>query len=261
MEEGLKVYRKTTRIVAFVIMGIITGSILLSSLIPLIFNIVDVCKSSKAPEGYVETDAVISCIDAYVSDNNVHYNVYVNYTYDGIEYNDIPLNYYDSTMSDGQAIQIYCNEDNPYDIEEKPSDKINMISILSSSFFFVVALGMSIVVVIILTKTAKGKNPDDKRLRKKGQKLVGVIESIQADVRGKYTVNNMRRVFCTYTDTVTNTIYRFVSEPIFDTDAAYLYEGMAVDIYVNGKDYSEYTIDLKLPDRQQYANYSNYGER
>lgn len=45
-----------------------------------------------------------------------YHDVYVDYTYNGVEYNDVSLNEYNSGMSVGERITLLCDPDNPGDI-------------------------------------------------------------------------------------------------------------------------------------------------
>lgn len=63
------------------------------------------------------SDKITATITNILSDGDDSYNVYVDYTYEGLEYNDILLNSYNSEMHVGNSIELYVNRDNPLDIK------------------------------------------------------------------------------------------------------------------------------------------------
>lgn len=67
--------------------------------------------------GYIETTAVIDHIDETYSggDNDTEYDVYVNYTVDGKDYQS-RSDYYSPSYKEGKEIKIYYNPDNPQQI-------------------------------------------------------------------------------------------------------------------------------------------------
>ena len=63
---------------------------------------------------YVKVSATITDIDTYTdSDGDRHYEVSVNYEYNGEQYKDIPTNFWETGMYVGEVIDIYCHKDNP----------------------------------------------------------------------------------------------------------------------------------------------------
>lgn len=85
------------------------------------------------------------------------YKVYVSYSYEGTSYNDVDLNEYYFTMSEGDKIDIYLDPDNPEDIRANGVYTVG-IPIMASLF-----IAMSIIVF----KTIKWKDKQGKDLPKK----------------------------------------------------------------------------------------------
>lgn len=60
----------------------------------------------------VEITGKVSKIETYTdSDNETNHRVYVDYSINGKSYEDVPINFYSSSMREGGAIELLCNAD------------------------------------------------------------------------------------------------------------------------------------------------------
>ena len=70
------------------------------------------------------------------------HNVFVSYEYDGLQYEYVQLNFYNSSMHKGKIITIYCDKDNPAKIIGSPSSSwVSLILVPFGGVFFAVGLG------------------------------------------------------------------------------------------------------------------------
>ena len=71
-------------------------------------------KNTKFKNNAVEITGKIVDIQSYRdSDDDLNHSVYVSYSLDGEEYNNVPLNFYSSSMYVGQSITLYCDPKHP----------------------------------------------------------------------------------------------------------------------------------------------------
>lgn len=104
----------------------------------------------------LEIDATISRIDVeYETDYNpdetsehtIKYIVYVTYVVDDVEYKDIRLNEYNSTMHVGDIVKIYCDPEDP--------SKIISTTNMGLIFIVVIAIGTCLYLIIFPTTIIK----------------------------------------------------------------------------------------------------------
>ena len=113
----------------------------------------------------IKIKAEIVAIKTYTDDDgDINHNVFVSYEYDGLQYEYVQLNFYNSSMRKGKIITIYCDKDNPSKIIGSPSSNwIPLILIPFGGVFFAVGLGG----VIIHNK----KQKIQKQVKLNGQKI------------------------------------------------------------------------------------------
>lgn len=246
--------RKASAIMSMVITLIIVLSFVGSGLSTLIKGVKSYKNYQTADDAdYAKVTAKIVDIDVEKVGDNYEHDVYIEYTYEGQEYTNVQLNYYSSSMYIGQQIDIYCNKEYPTKLKSRISFNPAIISIAFGAMFIIAALIFLIIIINVLMKKSNGT----KYLLKKGRLLRGSVESI-APEQNTYGNTGFYKVFCTYTDPSNNNIYRFVSDSISEQDAAYVTEGMPVDIYVNRKNYREHYVDLNMSNRQNVVDYTRY---
>ncbi len=112
--------------------------------IVLIFGIIFLILSfsvlnQQIPENYVEIEAEISYINEIEIDNDFQYEVFINYSYDGQNFNDKEYDKYDSSMKAGKTVTIFVNPDNPAEYCSDDSD--NFVFPLIGGVVIVIGVG------------------------------------------------------------------------------------------------------------------------
>ena len=81
----------------------------------LLISAVMVCISDrKFMASAEEISGVVDTIETYRnSDNETNHRVFVNYTYNGQQYNRARVNFYSSSMYEGKEITLYCDPQHP----------------------------------------------------------------------------------------------------------------------------------------------------
>ena len=210
-------------------------------LVGLIMCIIGVCilVSGKRFEAAAETvTGTITAIEDYRdADGDRHYQAYVDYSYQGRLYTKVRLNYYSSGMYEGEEIELKIDPQNPRNAKAKNS---YLVAGLILSGMGVVFLLVGVVPTIIGMK----KSAREKELLRSGKILYATIEQI--GINQGYTVNGRHPyvVYCRYTDEFTGVIYRFKSNNIWTNPEPVLQEGSEIRVFVDGRDYSRYYVDV-----------------
>ena len=128
----------------------------------------------------IKIKAEIVAIKTYTDDEDTTHNVFVSYEYNGLQYDYVQLNFYNSSMYKGKIITIYCDKDNPAKILGSSSSTwIPLLLVPFGGIFFAVGL----VGVIIHNK----KQKIQKQVKLNGQKIKCYVAEINPDK--SYTVN------------------------------------------------------------------------
>lgn len=179
------------------------------------------------------TTGYISSIKVYYSkDYKEEHSVFVEYTVDGQVY-EKELNYYDSSMYEGQSMEIYYNPEHPGDsrIEEGHFGIFHIVGILFS------VLGMIFISYCIIHRIKIY------RILKHGICVKGTIIDIIPDTNviiwGKYP----NKIDVEYIDSKTGAKYLYRSDSTINKSVQIV--GATVNVYVNPQDESEYYVDLK----------------
>ena len=184
---------------------------------------------------YVKVSATITDIDAYTdSDGDRHYEVTVNYVYNGEQYTDIPTNFWETGMYVGEVIDIYCHKDNPTLMRH------GSIMIILPCILFGMGLLFTLFSAFPIHKNIK-KNRIAKNVLKNGEvvhcRIKAVVPDMSYRVNGRI-VNNM--IECEPFDN--NVVVTYTSEPF---NQKYPVEiGSTIDVYRNREDASQYYVDL-----------------
>ena len=121
------------------------------------------------------------------SDGDTNYHVEVDYEYNGIKYTNIPTNFWDISMYEGQIIDIYINRDSPTQMRS------GTIMIILPCVLFGMGLIMTLIASFPLHKWLKSKRIT-KHVRKNGEvvfcKITDVIPDTSYRVNGRI-VNNI----------------------------------------------------------------------
>lgn len=202
-----------------------------------IAGIVSLVKSVQFKKTAVNVDAVISDIEAYRdSDGDMNHRVFINYSYNGKQYEGISLGEYSSSMYEGKEIAILLDPKNPVKVAT------NSGIIFMCAMFIGMGSIFALVGIIPLIVMAR-KKVQKKKLLENGQYIYAVVESIQLNTG--YSVNGRHPyvIYCTYKDEYKDIIYRFKSENIWTNPEYVIQPGSEIRVYVNGTDYSRYHVD------------------
>lgn len=184
-----------------------------------------------------EITAVVTSIESYrESDGDIGHWVYVDYEYDGVEYTDMRLNYYSSSMSVGKKITITIDPDNPEKV------LVSDFNMMFGGIFGGVGLVFAVTGGAMLLSNSK-KKALAKRLVAEGYYIEASIECVD-------TVNNIRIngrqpyvIRCNYRNPDDGRLYSFTSE-MFAFDPTPLIEGETLRVYVDRTDFTKNYVDV-----------------
>lgn len=104
----------------------------------LIFSISKTLYFHNNREDFIKTEAVISKItEQKDSDGDVDHDVYINFTFDGVEYEDVRYSQYSSTMHVGDSLFV---EVDPADPDNLPEDLTVAAIVFGLAFILMSAL-------------------------------------------------------------------------------------------------------------------------
>ena len=153
-------------------------------IVGVILIIISICLTAsgmKFEETAVDITGTIAFIDSYRdSDGDRHYQVYVDYVYEGREFTEVRLNTYTSSMYEGKEIALKIDPENPGKVKTPHSNMIAGIILAVMGLVF--ALIGIIPTVLGFKKAAKKK-----KLLQQGRYIYAVVERV--DLNYNYTVN------------------------------------------------------------------------
>lgn len=193
---------------------------------------------------YVKISTRISDVNRYVDDEGeVKYNVYVDYTFEGKEYEDVKLGSYSSRMEEGQVKYVFCNKNNPRKIvSNKNSLFIAPIALMAFGLIFMA------VSIIPLIKHYKRKNMHE-NVKESGTKIKCYITEVELDTSYKVNDEYVNEIIhCKSVDSSQTQLYK--SEPF--KKGSGLKVNDIVYVYVNSSNSEEYWVDLNSYTGEQY---------
>lgn len=185
----------------------------------------------------------------YDSDDEVHYSVYVTYSYNGVVYDDIYINFYNSNMAVGKEISLLCDPEYPtYVREDSVLDAGGMILLFMGIIFGAVG---GIPLLLGLRKSMQAK-----RLMQEGQVLHATVEMV--DFNTSYSVNGVHPfvIYCTYKDVYKDIIYRFKSNNLWTDPSPIFPPGSYIDVMVDPNDYSKYHVKAEQMIEQKIVDFT-----
>ena len=217
--------------------------------IGLIFTVIGACQAMSLEaflDRAVEVEGVYSEVGTETrriktknhSRLETYYYAYVDYSYNGQEYEHIFLDSVKESRIEGRACTIYVDPKKPTNIK---SDSVEVFP-----FYIMAALGSIFLIIGGFALFSMAKNGGKrKRLMLENNKVRAVVTGIE-------TVQNVRingvrpmRVCCEYLDEVKNEKFSFKSEMINPSLAEGINAGDIVDVYVDYYDYSNYYVDVE----------------
>ncbi len=194
---------------------------------------------SRFKKSAVEVSAVIQEIEQYRdSDGDLSHRVYVSYSYNEQNYENVRLNEYSSNMYEGKEIEIMIDPNNP---------RVNMMNLglyLGSGIF--IGMGVIFACVGIFPLIGLGRSSSvQKKLIASGQYIYATVESIQYNKN--YTMNGQYPfiIYCTYKDDYKNIIYRFKSDNIWTNPEYFVQPGSEIKVFVDRQNYKNYHVDIE----------------
>ncbi len=215
------------------------GIFAMVGVIMIIISISVTVSGMKFDETAVEITGTIVDIESYRdSDGDRHYQVYVDYDYQGHEFTDVRLGTYSSSMYEGKEITLKVDPENPGRVKTPYS---NMIAGIILAVMGVVFALVGIIPIVLGIKKAVKK----KELKQQGRYIYAIVESV--DLNYSYTVNGRHPfvVYCNYQDDYSGIMYKFKSDNLWTDPYPILQQGSQIRVFVNGTDYSQYHVDVE----------------
>lgn len=185
--------------------------------------------------GFIEMAAVI---DRVTSGSNQHGRASVIYEYEGQTYGG-PLSSYNSSMREGDTVQIYVNPENPAEFASGGADFIWMIFGPVGALFFFMGIGFFVFII--------RKNKLKKGLLQDGYRINAQIEEIIYNTRVAYNGRHPYIVLCSWKNPKDGVIYHFKSENFWYNPAAVIAEkGIeTLPVYLNLDKLSQYAVSTE----------------
>lgn len=198
----------------------------------------------------VKITAEITDIRKYYDiDNELEHRAYVSYSYDGEEYENVPLNSYSSSMYEGEKIELLCDPEHPGRIMTS-SLGIILPAVLGGMGIIFALVG---IIPLIVMRRKKKKQ---KELLEKGTVIYATVDSIQMNT--SYSVNGRHPyvIYCSYKDIYKDVTYQYKSENLWTDPTGVLPPGSTVGVYVMPNDYSRYYVDAQRVLEQKIVDYT-----
>lgn len=214
------------------------GIFLLVGIAMLAAGIIFLVSNRRFRERAEEVTAIISDIRSYRgSKGKRRHSVSVSYTYNGMRFEGVPLNFYSSSMYEGKEITLLCDPENPGHVES-PGGML---------FITCTFMGMGILFIIIGTvpiiHALKG-SARKKKLLRSGRKLWATVEDITQNTSYRVNGRHPYVIYCAYRDEGLDMAYRFKSDNIWTNPHLAMRIGDTVPVYVDGKNFQFYYVDV-----------------
>jgi hypothetical protein len=85
------------------------------SLLPILLGTFETARFQRIKPELIQVEAVIQRIDVTKKGDDTHHQVYVSYEYRGEVYEQVPLNWWSSTMEEAETVTFYVHPDAPTD--------------------------------------------------------------------------------------------------------------------------------------------------
>ena len=197
-----------------------------------------------------EIRGVIDTIEIYRdSDHETHHRAYVNYTYNGQQYNKVRVNFYSSSMYEGKEITLYCDPQHPERVVVQGADVFAVV-ILSLMGVLFLCMGIIPIVNFIRVKAKK------KKVRETGRALYATVDEISYSKN--YMVNGRHPylIFCSYRDDYKDITYRFRSEYLWVNPEPAVTVGSMIKVYVEVDNYKNYYVDAESMIQSKIVDYT-----
>lgn len=185
---------------------------------------------------HIKNKNSLCTVDAQITriySNNDNHSVYVSYEIDGVKYNNVRYNEYNSSMYEGKTIQIYYNPENPGQIASINGNLIACIMLA------IMGIAFSLVGSIIPMKKMK-ETARRKKLKQTGNPVKCFVTEIKVDRSIKVNGRHVNRIlYCSPLNDNTK-VYKSASFR-FENNVS---NGELLTVYVNPKMPEKYYVDL-----------------
>lgn len=197
-----------------------------------------------------EVRAAITDISTYRdSDGDLRHDVLVEYTVGDRLYKGVELNYYSSSMREGQEITVLCDPDDPMHIQSEKG-QIFLCVLLTGMGILFAAIGL-IPIVAIRQRIVR-----QRKLRENGRRLYAAVEEIVQNTSFSVNGRHPYLIYCIYRDDYADKVYRFKSRNIWTDPTLALRPGDMIPIYVDERDYQCYYVDAESVLEGRIADYT-----
>ena len=192
---------------------------------------------------------IIRIEDYYDSDDELHHRVYVTYSYNGTVYDNVPINFYSSSMFEGKEITLLCDPEHPKRLREASMVDIAGLMLLFMGLVFSLVGGIPIALSI-------KKSVQSKQLLKSGYVLHAVVDRLEFNT--SYYVNGRHPyvIYCNYRDEYKDVTYLFKSDNLWTDPLPIFPPGSDIEVLVNPKDYSQYHVKAEAAIEQKIIDYT-----
>lgn len=197
-----------------------------------------------------EISGVIDTIETYRdSDHETHHRAYVNYTYNGQQYNKVRVNFYNSSMYEGKEITLYCDPQYP---ERVVVQGANFFAVVILSLMGALFLCMGVIPIVNFIRVRAKK----KKVRETGRTLYATVDEISCS--RNYLVNGRHPyvVICSYRDDYKDITYHFRSEYIWVNPEPAVTVGSTIKVYVDVNNYKNYYVDAESMIQSKIVDYT-----
>lgn len=187
----------------------------------------------------VEITGTISLIEIdHDSDGDTTHNVYVNYEYNGVKYENKSVSTYTASMDEGDEIKLYCDPDNPEKVDNSYGE------ITPGIIMAIMGIGFMLFGILPLIGDHK-KNSLKKRLLQEGQKIFAIVYDVSQNTSLEVNGRNPAVVTCRYEDMNTGELKEYKSNNIWDDSVYSLIVGETnIPVYIDRQDSSKYYVDV-----------------
>ncbi len=171
------------------------------------------------------------------SEGEISYFVFVDYKYDGVEYEDVNLGVYTASMSEGKLIDILVNPKDPTDIKITSQDTIDAVGGIFMGVIF------ALVGIVPLIFMYKGKQRI-KNLIETGYYIYAVVDRVEKNYGYSRNRQHPYVAYCTHEDEETGKKYKFQSSPMWKNPDPVIRVGTRLKVYVERQNYTNYYVDI-----------------
>lgn len=196
-------------------------------------------KAEVKEEDRVYTTATITRIEVYGMDDDETHDVYVEYRVGG-EKIENELNYYTSSMREGDTIEIYYDKNNVNRIGSKGGDNLFILFPILGGIAAIIGLGLIISPLL--------SNQKKQKLMKTGQEVVATIRNINMNNSVVVNGKNPYILECSWVNPSDNLEYTFKSEYLWDDPRNKIMNQNITEcrVYINPNNLKEYAVDTSF---------------